>query len=109
MTMVEYVILQEIELWSRSGPPLLRKLCFERGRKRCFKGSYGLHVTENCPSLVCMGCAMTYVCCLRGARHLCDLHVEHGGIVTYNWMLSEDIAHAQLPKSVSQYQKMTNI
>ena len=109
MTMVENVILQEIELWSRSGPPYLWKLCFEHGRKRHFNGTYGLLVTENCSSLVCMGCATIYVCCLRGARHLCDVHVEHGGIVTYNWMLSEDIAHAQLPKSVTHYQKMTNI
>ena len=45
MTMVEGVILQEIVLRSLSDPPFLRKLCFPRGRKRHFNGSYGLHLT----------------------------------------------------------------
>ena len=39
-----------------------------------FNGSYGLHVTENCPSLV-----RICVRWLRGALHLCDLHAEHDG------------------------------
>ena len=37
-----------------------------------------LHMTENCPTLVCMGCAMIYVSSLRGERDLCDLYTGHG-------------------------------
>ena len=35
-------------------------------------------MTENCPSLVVMGCATTYVSSLLGDRDLCGLHVGHG-------------------------------
>ena len=45
MTMVEGVVLPEIVLRTCSDPPFLRKLCFPRGRKRYFNGSYGLHLT----------------------------------------------------------------
>ena len=31
-------------------------------------------MTENCPSLVCMGCVSS----LRGERHICGLHTGHG-------------------------------
>ena len=37
MTMMEGVILQEIVLRPWSDPPVLRKLCFPRGKKRNFK------------------------------------------------------------------------
>ena len=77
MTVMEGVILQEIVLWSLSGPPFLRMLCFVRGRKRHFNGSYSFRITQNCPSLVCMDCAKTYVSSLRGERELCDLHTGH--------------------------------
>ena len=46
MSIVEIVILQEIVLWSWTGPLFLRKLCFARGRKRHVNGSYGLHMTK---------------------------------------------------------------
>ena len=45
MRMMEGVILQEIVLRPWSDPPYLQKLCFPRGRKRNFNGSYGLHMT----------------------------------------------------------------
>ena len=45
MTMVEGLILQEIVLWCWSAPPFLRKLCFARGRKCHFSGSYGVRMT----------------------------------------------------------------
>jgi len=56
---IEGVILQEIVLWSLCDPPFLRTLCFARGRKRHFKGSYGLRMKENCPTVVFIGCATT--------------------------------------------------
>jgi hypothetical protein len=45
MIMVEGVILQDIVLWSSSGPPFLRKLCLPRGRKHHFNESYGLRMS----------------------------------------------------------------
>ena len=83
MTMVEGVILQEIVLRSRSDPPFLWKLCFPRGRKRHFNGSYGLHLTYNCPSLMCIGCTTTYIAYVENEEILVDLHTgQHARALT---------------------------
>ena len=89
--MVEGIILQEIVLWSWSGPPYFRKLWFARGRNRHVNGSYGLHMTENCLSLVRMGCAKTYVSFLRGERDLVTYILDMVPIVNYNFVLPEDL------------------
>ena len=62
MPVGEAAILREIMLWPWS---------------EC--GSYGAHVRENFPTLVCMGCTTTYGRSLRGERELCARASIGGG------------------------------